>query len=297
MPHAEWGRGARVGAAVLMTVTLGAASARAFEVELVSLSTFENRTNGAAEGFTFEVEVRGSDLVSVTATPPGGAPISVPAIGADEFLFSSAQYATLEALAGDFPEGAYAFTIAGNGASISGTLGYARSPTQGFVAIDAPENHAQVGAFPTFTVTNACTNCVLFVSEIEDVATQGVNVSRATPFGFPLPPLSTPSVLTLSDLSEGTALPQGLPLGSYEFRATGVRGTLLSDQSLAGDSSGVRFSYASGNEASNRIEFTVPEPASAGLGLAAALALITLGLATHGRTPGRPARDEGGIGA
>jgi hypothetical protein len=277
-------------ALVGVLVGAGAAGAAAFGVDQIVLLSFENRLGGVVESYSFEIEVMGSGLETVTVTPPGGAAIQIPMEVAGDFFFESVHYPTLVALNGAFPQGAYSFTLAGGGQSISGTLGYARSPTQGFIAIDAPMNHAVLGPFPTFTVTNGCTNCIFFIGEIDDLPTIGDVVERETPFGSWSPTLSVPTALTLSDMSDGTPLASGLPEGSYEFLANGISGTLLTDETLTGDSSGIQFDYGYGNSASNRIEFTVPEPASLALGGAAAAALVVLALADAGwRRRGRRA--------
>jgi len=262
--------------------------ASAFGVSLITLLAFQHRTAGVVESFSFEIEVQGSELVSATVTPPGKAPIALPADGSGEFFFSSADYPTSEALDADFPEGSYLFAIVGSATSISGTLEYAHSPTQGFVAIDAPKPQGSVGPFPTFGVTNGCTNCSFFIAEVEDLASSGDQVWRETPFGFPVPPLFAPTLLTLDDLSVGSPLPGGLPSDSYTFRANGVSGSLLQGHALAGDSSGVRFAYGSGDEDSNRIEFSAPEPAALSLELAAALALAALRRASRVARPAPP---------
>jgi hypothetical protein len=277
-------------AVAVALVGAGAAGAAAFSVDQVVLLTFENRLAGTVESYSFEIEVMGSGLETVTVTPPGRTAIGIPMEDGGDFFFASTDYPTLVALDGAFPEGAYAFTLTGGGQAISGTLGYGRSPTQGFVAIDAPANHAVLGASPTFTVTNGCTNCVFFIAEVDDLPSEGHVIERETPFGSFVPTLTVPTDLTLADLSDGTPLPAGLPDGSYEFAANGISATLVMDQALAGDSSGIRFSYGYGNAAANRVEFTVPEPAPLALGGAAATALLVLAVAdARSRRGGGPA--------
>ena len=148
----------------------------------------------------------------------------------------------------------YSFDV--NRGAAAGTLAFVAGEPDGFLAVSAPSNGATMGADPTFTVFNDCSNCQLESASLS--IADPLRPMAATPDGF-VPPFHTLFDLSLVDL---VGAPPELADGSYGFETEAIAGALVLDQTFAGDPSGVHFLYLSGTSNLLAVDFTVPEPAA-----------------------------------
>jgi len=128
--------------------------ADALDIEEILINTAEDYLNGAAPPYDpywmEELAVVGTDIASVTVTPPGKPPLSLVFDGEGWELFGNNQYATLAALRADYPVGDYLFSF--NGGADSVTVSYDPTAPSGIVDLSSIHGRADVPwQTPTFS--------------------------------------------------------------------------------------------------------------------------------------------------
>jgi len=207
------------------------------------------------------IELLGDDLCQATVDGPG---FHVPNLIGNQ---QQRQIPVHYSAAGPSMNGTYTFAV--NRGAASGTLELAASAPDGLVEILAPSSGATVGSQAVFSISNACSNCGALRAEIRP--SFDFEVVSVTPANLLMPPLATPTELTLQIFTDPPQL--ALPDDSYQFTVEGIRGAVVADQAFAGDTSGVRFTYVSGASVWSHIPFDVPEAGEGASALAAASAL------------------------
>jgi MYXO-CTERM domain-containing protein len=156
------------------------------------------------------------------------------------------------------------------------TFDFAPVAPDGFGAFTSPTHEsATADTTPTFTFTNACTNCNAQVVFVEDTGFSTIDIQN-----FVLGP-PFPSMLELSDFENDDGPPvTELPFDDYEACISTAVGTIDGLVSMGGQN----FGLIRAGVAEDCIEFTVPEPGSGALGAAV---LATLAVLRRRRT-GRP---------
>ena len=124
------------------------------DIEEIVINTAEDYLNGAAPPYDRywmeDLAVFGTDITSVTVTPPGKSPVALVFDGEDWGLFGSVQYATLAALRADYPVGDYLFSF--NGGADSVTVSYNPTAPSGIVDLSSLHGRTDVPwQTPTFT--------------------------------------------------------------------------------------------------------------------------------------------------
>ena len=215
----------------------------------VSLLVLENREAGEPTGWTLFVEIDGVGITSASITPPLGSAIAVPGDATDRQLESDT-FASFAALQGDFPpsDGINKYVITLNGTTTL-TLDFVPVPANGFATFTSPtDGSSTLDTTPTFTITNACTNCVAQSFFLQDIAMGGPELENLV-FGPPFP-----TSLDLSDLMPVLAQ---LPLSGYEACVGAANGAIESNVSNGGQV----FDYTHAALAEDCIEFNVvPAP-------------------------------------
>jgi hypothetical protein len=232
----------------LAAISAGTANAQ-LDVDEVSLLVFENQEAGAPAVWTIQVEIDGVGITSANVTPPLGDPIAVPGDSTDREL-ESASFASFAALQDEFPpsDASNKYVITLNGTTTL-TLDFVPVPANGFGRFTFPtDGSSTLDTTPTFTLTNACTNCVAQSVFVQDFLFGGVEIERLD-FGPPFP--------SLVELSELMPVIAELPLGGYEACIGAANGAIESDFS----SGGQIFEYTHAALAEDCIEFSVvPQP-------------------------------------
>lgn len=214
----------------------------------VSLLVFENQEAGVPMGWTFTVEIDGVGITSATMTPPLRDPIAVPGDSTDR-NFESATFASFAALQGDFPpsDPTNKYVIMLNGTTTL-VLDFVPVPADDFGAFTSPtDGSATLDTTPTFTVTNACTNCVAQSLFVQGLSMSGPELDNLE-FG---PPFSTSF-----DLSDFDPVLAELPLDGYETCIGAANGAIDPDVSNGGQV----FDYVHAALAEECIEFNVVPP-------------------------------------
>jgi hypothetical protein len=140
----------------------------------------------------------------------------------------------------------------------------------GDVQIVSPTEGEQVSSTPTVVLSNDCMNCGFQFVEIEDEISFGGNVGLNADSAPPFPSvLQVPADLdNEGDLGEITELPDG---DYFMFAGTGVGGVTMATTTPTDD-----FGLFLGNTVEESLSFTVPEPSSSLLALAAGAALAAV---------------------
>ena len=121
------------------------------DIEEIFIDTVVDYLNGAApswDRYWLEIEVVGTDIASVTMTPPGKPSVALGFDGEDWGL--NVQYATLGALRTDYPVGDYLFSFTGSDDSV--TVPY--NPTAPIGTVDLSSIHGRTDVpwqTPTFS--------------------------------------------------------------------------------------------------------------------------------------------------
>jgi hypothetical protein len=233
--------------AALAATMPGTATAQ-LNVAEVTLLVLENREAGVPAGWTFDFEINGVGIITATITPPLRGLIAVPGDSTDR-EFESATFASFAALQGDFPpsDAINKYVITLNGTTTL-ALDFVPVPANGFGTFTSPtDGSSTLDTTPTFTVTNACTNCVAQSLFVQDLSMSGPELDNLE-FGPPFP--------TSVDLSDFTPVLAELPLNSYEACVGAANGAIDSDFSNGGQV----FDYTHAALAEDCIEFNVVPP-------------------------------------
>jgi len=119
-------------------------------IEEIFIDTVVDYLNGAApswDRYWIEIEVIGTDIASVTMTPPGKPSVALGFDGEDWGL--NVQYATLGALRTDYPVGDYLFSFTGSDDSV--TVPYDPTAPSGIVDLSSIHGRTDVPwQTPTF---------------------------------------------------------------------------------------------------------------------------------------------------
>jgi hypothetical protein len=225
----------------------------------------EFKVGGVSHGWLYEIYVTGQDVLAGTLTPPGGAPIELVATSPGDLSYVSPPFASLALLQAAFPPsttGGYLISLNGGVSTVA--LDFDPLLPDGAMTVTAPANGATLGSLPSFTLSNACSNCVGQFASIVDTTTDGqfvlVESDSAAPF---------PTTLGLPDFgaNQGSAGPVsgGLPDGPYFFFAAAYVDATSSESFTPPDV----FDYSPGAYRSDGVDFTVPEPSLALLQVAA----------------------------
>jgi hypothetical protein len=231
----------------LAAITAGTANAQ-LTVDEVSLLVFENQEAGVPAGWTIQVEIDGVGITSANVTPPLGDPIAVPGDSTRRDI-ESTSFASFAALQDEFPpsDASNKYVITLNGTTTL-TLDFVPVPANGFGRFTFPTaGSSTLDMTPTFTLTNACTNCIAQSVFVQDFFFGGVEIERVD-FGPPFP-----TSVELSDLMPVVA---ELPLGGYEACIGAANGAIEPVSN-----GGQTFEYTHAALAEDCIEFSVvPQP-------------------------------------
>jgi hypothetical protein len=222
--------------------------------------------------FNFESGIEGGGLVSGTMVAPNQAPVALNAFDG-ELGFQMDGFADEAALGAAFPPtdgtSKYVFSIDGGQKFFSAD--FMPDSPDGAVHVTSPTDGETVSSTPTIVLSNDCMNCGFQFVEVEDQfnfgGTVGLNADSITrPFATML---QVPDDFNNDDgLGEITELPNG---GYFLFAGTGVGGG-----SPASTTPTDVFELFAAFSVEEVLTFTVPEPSSAVLGLAACAALAVL---------------------
>jgi len=232
---------------VLAAISAGTANAQ-LAVEEVSLLVFENQEAGVPAGWTIQIEIDGVGITSASVTPPQGDPIAVPGDSTYRDL-ESTPFASFEALQNEFPpsDASNKYVITLNGTTTL-TLDFDPDPANGFGRFTFPtDGSSTLDVTPTFTLTNACTNCIAQSVFVQDFSGSGVEI-EALDF--------VPTIPTSVELSDLMPVVAELPLGFYEACIGAANGAIEPVSS-----GGQIFEYSHAYLAEDCIEFSVvPKP-------------------------------------
>ncbi len=251
---------------VVLAVTLVAglvvpsAADAALDIEAIFIDTAEDYLDGAAPPWDRywmeELEVVGTDITSVTVTPPGKDPVALEFDGEGWELEGSVQYGTLAALRADYPVGDYVFSF--NGGADSVTVPYNPTAPSGIVDLSSIHGRTDVPwqtptlSWPAYAGTGDTLRMLLF-----DPAVAGFDLYENDP------PV---------DIGETSwTLPGDLaPSHAYELEVSVFAGSPTTLLTVESD----EFIYYPVFENINIAEFSTPEPATIAFVVLGAVGLV-----------------------
>ena len=219
----------------------------------------------------FGATVEGTGITTAMVIPPNQAPVALPLVDPEEFEFREGPFVDEAAVRAAFPptSGAGRYVVVIDGGERFYSAQYALGSPNGGIVLQSPMDGATVSSMPSFTISNACTNCESQFLAVESFANTDVDIdvlSDLMPF---------PTTIDFADFgpNQGDLGPiSELPMGTYDVELDTAIEDFISATFVPADD----FDYKPGVFREDNITITVPEPGASIAGLLACLTMAGL---------------------